>query len=79
MKCRLMLELEIPEPVSRKILRSITPDIEARFERRSVSHININKNILSLNISAADPTALRASFNSHMKLIGMCNQLSEEV
>lgn len=59
------------------LIQAISPELSSAHEKRSKTTMNINKNVLSLEINASDLTALKASFNSYMKLIILCNSLQE--
>ena len=71
----LSLEISFPdEKLPSAILQSIKPDYDKQFERRSSSSINSYKNVLKLEINAKDAVAMKASFNSYLKLISLlCN------
>lgn len=72
----LSVRMHMPAGRAEKIARSLAPEIGRAYEKRSATSMNINKNILSLVIGAEDATALKASFNSYMKLVILCNELA---
>jgi tRNA threonylcarbamoyladenosine modification (KEOPS) complex Pcc1 subunit len=71
------VDVDFPPGTAEKVLNAITPEMGSVHERRSTAAMNTNKNILSLEIKAQDLTALKASFNSYMKLMILCNKLQE--
>lgn len=73
---RIAVRIELPQGHAERILNSIKPDACGRHERRSSAIMNINKNVLSLEINAEDINALKGSFNSYMKLIMLCSELT---
>lgn len=76
------LNLKLFYPSSQQpgiIVDSILPELKGKFEKRSRTDINSNKNVLSLKIYARDITALKASVNSYMRLIILCNSLINTV
>ncbi len=58
-------------------LNSLLPDLNSSHNRRSETKIKVNKAVLSLNITALDAVALRASLNSCLKLIGLVQKIAE--
>ncbi|MFH1255709.1 MAG: KEOPS complex subunit Pcc1 [Candidatus Diapherotrites archaeon] len=58
-------------------LKAISIDKRDAVERRSKTSMQTNKNILTLKIKAGDPTALKASANSCIKLISLVGELCE--
>lgn len=72
----LKIKLFFPgEKEARMLLSAVSPEIGNKFERRSRTKMNINKNVLSLKIDALDLTALRASANSYLRFIALCSSL----
>ncbi len=63
------------EKMAEIIFKAISPELESKFERRSKTLVDINKNVLSLAINAKDRNALKASFNNYMKLIILSYEL----
>lgn len=62
--------------LARSVRDAILPEMGGKHERRSEARMNINKNVLSLTVNARDLTALKASVNSHMKLIILAEGLA---
>lgn len=60
---------------SELILKSIKPELNQKFEKRSKTEIKSNKNVLLVNIFAEDLAALKASANHYIKLITMLEKL----
>jgi len=58
------------------VFGSISPELHGSHERRSVTSMDINKNVISLKIDANDSTALKASLNSYMKLIALSSNIA---
>lgn len=58
-------------------LNALLPDLKSNHNKRSKTKIKVNKAILSLNISALDAVALRASLNSCLKLIRAAKKVME--
>lgn len=54
------------------------PDLNAGHAKRSTSAIGIKNRILSIDIKAEDPAALRASLNSCMNSIMLSKSIMEE-
>ena len=66
------LMLFFPDNISAKIaLNSLLPELRFWQRKRSQSKINVKKNVFSIKITAEDTTALKASLNSLIKLIGL--------
>ena len=59
------------------VANSVLPDLNSSHYKRSKTKIKVNKNVLSLNIKASDPVALRASLNGCLKLISLAQKISE--
>jgi len=57
---------------------SARPDLNAGHAKRSASAIGIKNRILSIDIKAEDPAALRASLNSCMNSIMLSKSIMEE-
>ena len=77
---RLSLEISFPdEKLPSSIIQSIKPDLGMQFERRSSSSINSYKNVLKLEINAKDAVAMKASFNSYIKLISLLSDIQEGI
>ena len=62
-------------------VKAVFPELGKKFERRSKTAINSNKNVVSLKIVAEDKSALKSSLGSYSRLIGLCKSVSvlEEV
>jgi len=66
------LMLFFSDNISAKIaLNSLLPELRFWQRKRSQSEINVKKNVFSIKITAKDTTALKASLNSLIKLIGL--------
>lgn len=73
-----MLKLFFEKPEKADIaLKAVLPEIDSKHNLRSSTKIKVNKCVLSLNIKAMDATALRASLNSALKLIGLTQKIAE--
>ena len=72
------LKLDFPEQRTAKHIKdSLLAELGHAHERRSKTSVRVNNNILSLEIHSADKTAMKASINSYLKLIAMCNSLTD--
>ena len=67
------------ENTAKIVFASVEPDLKSRHETRSKTDIKLKKDMLSVNIVAKDPTALRASFNSYFKSIALAKTLTEVI
>jgi len=68
------IKVEFNEPKEcEAIYKSI--NIEKHKFERSKASINIKNNTLSINILAKDPKALKASFNTYLKLISVLHKV----
>ena len=75
----LKLELFFPsETHAKSIFLSLQPEHLQEKKDRSRVKMQINKSILSIDIKAKDATALKASINSYLKSIILCNKILEE-
>ena len=74
----LRLSLSLVFPGAAHVFSAVRPDTADRFER-SKTELRLEGNALCLSIAAADPTALRASFNSCMNAIILSQKLLEVV
>lgn len=72
------LKLEFPgQKTAKHIHDSLLVELGKGHERRSKTSVMVNNNILSLEIHSADKTAMKASINSYLKLIAMCDSLKK--
>jgi len=70
------LSLSFPSKETASIvLRAVEPEIKARKHSRSNTVVSLNGKKIFLRISAVDPVAMRASFNSAMKAIVFSHKL----
>jgi len=65
------------EKAAEIVFLAVKPDLSSKHSKRSVSRISLKKNILSINISAFDLVALRASLNSLLKKVSLSKYVSE--
>lgn len=56
---------------------SVEPETGQKFEKRSKTVVDINKNVVLLKISAMDSKALKASLNSYLKLFLLSEKIME--
>lgn len=56
---------------------SVKVEVGEKFEKRSTTLVNINKNVVQLEISSLDKKPLQASANSYLKLFLLCEKISE--
>ena len=58
-------------------LCAVQVELGQKHEKRSITFMNINKNIVLLKIMAQDSSALKASLNSYLKLLNLSENLLE--
>ncbi|HIH16085.1 MAG TPA: hypothetical protein HA252_01635 [Candidatus Diapherotrites archaeon] len=74
---RLELALEFPSrELAETAFKALKPEIGASHEKRSRTDVKVNKNILSLRVTAGDATALKASANSYLKSIELVSRIA---
>lgn len=77
---KLGLNLKLQFPSSEKALlvkKAVTPELNAHYSKRSRTSIGIKNRIISINIKAQDPIAMRASLNSCLKSIILAKRITE--
>ena len=57
------------------IYNSILPEIEAESNQRSQTHMSLDSNKIVINILSRDIVSLRASINSYVRWIRLCEKL----
>ncbi|MCK4299999.1 MAG: CTAG/PCC1 family protein [Planctomycetes bacterium] len=78
-KSRLCLNLEFPTKAEAAIVRkAVLPELNAGHSRRSATSIGIKNRIISIDIRAQDPIAMRAAFNSCLNSVILAKKVMEE-
>lgn len=78
--CEISLRLEFPDSKSARIaMLSVFPKEKEKreHERRSSTEARVKNNSLLICIKAKDRTALKASLNSQLKLLGAAIEILE--
>ena len=65
------------EKVARIIYKALLPEVNSLPSGRVKVNLSTNKNILSIETSALDTTALRAAVNSYLRWILLAHEIYE--
>ncbi len=61
------------------IAKSLSPEINHPAGSKSRVHVHVEKRKLELTFLAKDATALRATMNSYLRMIGACLKVTEAI
>jgi KEOPS complex subunit Pcc1 len=78
MKAQAVVRLEfISEKQLKVVLEALKPETETSSTNRSIVNMNSENQSLVLEFNAKDTSALRASMNSYLRLIGVAMNLQK--
>jgi len=71
-------QFEFPdEETADAVCRAVSVELDNKFQKRSKTTINTNKNVVLLKISAEDESAMKASEFTFTRLLELCKEISE--
>ena len=63
--------------LTNNVFKVIEPELNQKIEHRSKTMIRVKNNCFTIKINSKDKTALKASINSYLKAIILCNKLNK--